>query len=205
MLCKSISTNIFCRKFLKYVDVSKNRGTPKWMVKMMETPIKLDDLGVPLFFEMIFSAAPWHGPLFRSFRASTFQTWQVNVEDFRGIFLSVLFVEKSIYHDIETKARHKTCTICEIVLKKILHFWFTCTYSIHFDRQVWSLWHGVRKTTALCGSRHGYISPFPTKTRPGHHNEGVSRWPSGASIEGVKIDSLQKKIKMQILECSVKR
>ena len=24
---------------------------PKWMVKMMENPIKMDDLGVPLFFE----------------------------------------------------------------------------------------------------------------------------------------------------------
>ena len=24
---------------------------PKWMVKIMEIPIKMDDLGVPLFFE----------------------------------------------------------------------------------------------------------------------------------------------------------
>ena len=30
--------------------VSENRGTPKWMVKIMENPIKMDDLGVPLFF-----------------------------------------------------------------------------------------------------------------------------------------------------------
>ena len=29
--------------------VSKNRGTPKWMVKIMENPIKMDGLGVPLF------------------------------------------------------------------------------------------------------------------------------------------------------------
>ena len=29
----------------------KNRGTPKWMVKIMENPIKMDDLGVPLFSE----------------------------------------------------------------------------------------------------------------------------------------------------------
>ena len=29
----------------KHVGVSKNRGTPKWMVKIMETPIKMDDLG----------------------------------------------------------------------------------------------------------------------------------------------------------------
>ena len=27
------------------MDVSKNRGTPKWMVKIMENPIKMDDLG----------------------------------------------------------------------------------------------------------------------------------------------------------------
>ena len=29
----------------------KTRGTPKWMVKIMENPIKMDDLGVPLFSE----------------------------------------------------------------------------------------------------------------------------------------------------------
>ena len=33
------------------MGVSKNRGTPKWMVKIMENPIKIDDLGVPLFLE----------------------------------------------------------------------------------------------------------------------------------------------------------
>ena len=32
------------------VGVSTNRGTPKWMVYIMENPIKMDDLGVPLFF-----------------------------------------------------------------------------------------------------------------------------------------------------------
>ena len=32
--------------------VSKNRGgPPKWMVYFMENPIKMDDLGVPLFLE----------------------------------------------------------------------------------------------------------------------------------------------------------
>ena len=34
------------------MGVSKNRGTPKWMVKIMETPIKMDDLGgknTPIF------------------------------------------------------------------------------------------------------------------------------------------------------------
>ncbi len=29
------------------MGVSKNDGTPKWMVKIMENPIKIDDLGVP--------------------------------------------------------------------------------------------------------------------------------------------------------------
>ena len=33
------------------MDVSKNRGTPKWMVEIMENPIRMDDLGVPLFLE----------------------------------------------------------------------------------------------------------------------------------------------------------
>ena len=27
------------------MGVSKNNGTPKWMVKIMENPIKMDDLG----------------------------------------------------------------------------------------------------------------------------------------------------------------
>ncbi len=32
------------------MGVSKNSGTPKWMV-YMENPITMDDLGVPLFLE----------------------------------------------------------------------------------------------------------------------------------------------------------
>ena len=32
------------------MDVSKNSGTPNWMV-YMENPIKMDDLGIPLFLE----------------------------------------------------------------------------------------------------------------------------------------------------------
>ena len=32
------------------MDVSENRGTPKWMV-YNGNPIKMDDLGVPLFSE----------------------------------------------------------------------------------------------------------------------------------------------------------
>ena len=31
--------------------VSKNRGTPNWMVYKWKTTIKMDDLGVPLFSE----------------------------------------------------------------------------------------------------------------------------------------------------------
>ena len=34
----------------KYMGVSKNRGTPKWMVYIMENPIKMDDLGVTTIF-----------------------------------------------------------------------------------------------------------------------------------------------------------
>ena len=33
------------------MGVSVNGGTPKWMVKIMENPIKMDDLGVHLFSE----------------------------------------------------------------------------------------------------------------------------------------------------------
>ena len=33
------------------MGVSENRGTLKWMVKIMENPIKMDDLGPPLFLE----------------------------------------------------------------------------------------------------------------------------------------------------------
>ena len=46
------------------VGVCKNRGTPKWMVKIMENPIKVDELGVPLFLEtptfsnLVISKAP---------------------------------------------------------------------------------------------------------------------------------------------------
>ena len=32
------------------MGVSKNRGTPKWMVKIMENPIEMDDLGSHPYF-----------------------------------------------------------------------------------------------------------------------------------------------------------
>ena len=44
-----------------YMGVSLNGGTPKWMVKIMENPIKMDDLGGPLVSETLIS----HTPLFR--------------------------------------------------------------------------------------------------------------------------------------------
>ena len=36
---------------LEQMGVSNNSGTPKWMVKIKENPIRMDDLGVPLFLE----------------------------------------------------------------------------------------------------------------------------------------------------------
>ena len=59
------------------MDVSKNRGTPKWIVKLRENPIKIDDLGVPVFletpifcmyFDDFFLVRP--GPQDSSFRSS---------------------------------------------------------------------------------------------------------------------------------------
>jgi len=35
---------------ISYMGVSKNSGTPKWMVKIMEIPIKMDDLGEKTLF-----------------------------------------------------------------------------------------------------------------------------------------------------------
>ena len=48
----AVSFRVWILKFVAFeMGVSKNRGAPKWMVKIMETPIKMDDLGVPLFSE----------------------------------------------------------------------------------------------------------------------------------------------------------
>ena len=46
---KKSSTNQTAEK--KHMGVSKNRDTPKWII--MENPIKMDDLGVPLFSETL--------------------------------------------------------------------------------------------------------------------------------------------------------
>ena len=45
---------LFATVILYHIGVSKNRGTLKWMVYngKPENPIKMDDLGVPLFLEI---------------------------------------------------------------------------------------------------------------------------------------------------------
>ena len=38
--------NVLRQKWERFqIGVSRNSGTPKWMVKIMENPIKMDDLG----------------------------------------------------------------------------------------------------------------------------------------------------------------
>ena len=39
------------QRFQLHMGVSKNRGIPKWMVKIMDIPMKIHDLGVSLFLE----------------------------------------------------------------------------------------------------------------------------------------------------------
>ena len=50
-VCSGKLTCVSPKNLEHHLGVSKNRGTPKWMVKIMENPIKMDDLGVPLFSE----------------------------------------------------------------------------------------------------------------------------------------------------------
>ena len=48
-----------------HMGVSKYGGTPKWMVKIMENPIEMDDLGIPSFLETPTYPLPfvfWHFP-----------------------------------------------------------------------------------------------------------------------------------------------
>ena len=49
------------------VGVSKNRGTPKWMVKIMENPVEMDDLGgcFPPFLETSMFLMPFVASDFR--------------------------------------------------------------------------------------------------------------------------------------------
>ena len=47
MLSRAILQGFFYMQGLQKMGVSKNNGIPKWM----DNPIKMDDLGVPLFLE----------------------------------------------------------------------------------------------------------------------------------------------------------
>ena len=48
----SVYVFFFFSEVLQHMSISNNRGTPKWMVKIMENPIQMDDLGGnPLFLE----------------------------------------------------------------------------------------------------------------------------------------------------------
>ena len=47
-----LDVHVLISIFNVYMGVSKNKGTPKWMVKKWKTLIRMDDLGVsPLFSE----------------------------------------------------------------------------------------------------------------------------------------------------------
>ena len=46
-----IDRRLISNQVIHHTGVSKNSGIPKWMVKIMENPIKMDDFGVPLFLE----------------------------------------------------------------------------------------------------------------------------------------------------------
>ena len=48
-----------------HLDVSKHRGTPKWMF-IMKNPIKIHDLGVPLFLETPICRHPYCGGTMKS-------------------------------------------------------------------------------------------------------------------------------------------
>ena len=53
------SNRILANVNLRYTGVSKNSGTPKRMV-YKENPIKIDDLGVPLFLETPIHVRSWY-------------------------------------------------------------------------------------------------------------------------------------------------
>ena len=59
---------------------------PKWMVKIMEKPIKMDDLGVPLFSETptIILVGVYHLPK----GTTIFKT----VVDFQGIYIYIYYI-----------------------------------------------------------------------------------------------------------------
>ena len=72
--------------------VSKNRGTPKWMI-YMEIPIKMDDLGVPPFLETpiyIYISSCYQNEfnviLSSSFSTKIHQAFEVKVNQIFGPF-----------------------------------------------------------------------------------------------------------------------
>ena len=56
------------------MGVSKNSGTPKWMVKILENPIKMDDLGGTLIFGNIHIVG-WYHPLCTSIHNHKTPNW----------------------------------------------------------------------------------------------------------------------------------
>ena len=101
---------------------TKNRGilTPKWMVKIMENPIKIDDLGVALFLE----APIW------CLQSLQFYTW--------SIYWSWIYV----LHVHHNKQYLGTIRVCDYFLRKGLkplsrYGFIRCVKM--FDRLVWFL------------------------------------------------------------------
>ena len=67
------------------MDVSKNRGTPKWMMKIMENPIKMDDLGgktTPIFGSTPIFGASWVQDLTGPKKKTNRLTERENLRDF---------------------------------------------------------------------------------------------------------------------------
>ena len=93
--CPSVDT----RKLWKDMGVSKNRGkTPKWMVKIMENPIKMDDLGVPYFWKHPYGNwETWYSPIHPIHLRILPWIWRKLMADSRaGEFKSMLYTTLSI-------------------------------------------------------------------------------------------------------------
>ena len=89
-----------------------NRGTPKWMVKIMENPIKTDDLGVPLFSET---------PIWRCVWKQWFKTH--NMFFFYCVFQRYTYIFFQV-------VKYLLSMVCDICSSQI---WFIN----HFQCQVW--------------------------------------------------------------------
>ena len=90
----------WCRKYWGDIPTSESKiwvfpkmvVLPKWMVKIMENPIKLDDLGVPLFLETNIST---HRVCQKWFRAAGNVTFLWGWYAFCSL---PLFLESTYYH-----------------------------------------------------------------------------------------------------------